>query len=351
MSFETNQRRGRNTDMQEKMERIRPGIKTRHNFLDPHRNVSLWLDDGVDHINISSFGKTGLGQALSHASPIRFKHSIFGFFISMESFWHYIQSEEQDDRLRSMTGRNLQNFGRKLTRRMVTNFRAIIMDSNYQRIMQNDKLKEELKNSTLPFDCYYIDRETSFRKRLSYFHWMLQGFEEIRTALKEDREPNFDSLKDDRNSDIYDFVRPAANTVVNQESEEAKVLPFSLLKGFLKKSPTPAVKKDPNDPTNPVAGEGKKKKKKKKKVHSIVENMGGALSSSERELTPKEIIANMGGGEEPTNGPSLSSVSITTVTTAEDAAVASESQVETPVQPEEPQSSETAVDSTPSVTI
>lgn len=279
-NFDNNrkQQRGSNFAMRDKMERIRPSIHTRQNFVEPYKNVMNWVEDGVDHINISAFGKTGLGQALSHASPVPFKHSIFGRFGSMESFWHYIQSEEQDDRIRNMSSYNIKNFGAKLTRRMVTNFRAIIMDSNYQRIMQNPKLMEAVKESSLPFDCYYTESNTGLRKRLTYFHWLLSGFEEIRNAIKEGRPANFDNLKDDQKSEIYDFVKPRTNTVVDNDPKKGKTRPYDLLKSFIDtKDGTQGSEQANGDQT----GEVKKKKKKKKKHTNAAPQVATGETSSD----------------------------------------------------------------------
>src|SRR5574343_285348 len=201
--------------MSEKLRDLRSDIHTRRSFFQPMSSPMNWVGDGIDHINIYSFGETDLGQALSHDSPVSFRHNRFGFFSSMEVFWHYIQSEERDDRIRSMSRPSFKKFKSKLTYTMVTNFRAIIMDSNYQRIAQNPKIVEAIKESVLPFDCYHNSNE-HIRQRPKYFAWLLYGFEEIRKALKENREPDFKPLLDNPDSEIYQFV--CADSVVPKKN-------------------------------------------------------------------------------------------------------------------------------------
>lgn len=210
--------------MRDKLTDLKGNFRTDHHrtdMHDPHASPMKWKDDGIDHINILALGSTELGQALAHSSPISFKHSVFGHFKNMECFWHYIQSEEQDDRIRTMNSVSLKSFSLKLTPRRVTNFRAIIMDSNYQRIKQYPALVEAIKESVLPFECYYIHSETNLRTRPVYFKWFLAGFEEIRRAFKADEVPNFDPLKDVQNSDTYKFVRPPTSTQNSKKSKSS----------------------------------------------------------------------------------------------------------------------------------
>lgn len=177
---------------------------------DPAPSPSKWIADGVDHINIWERGTTELGRALSHGSRIKLTHDIFGKFSSMESFWYYMQSEERDDRMRNMSGQTLRSFARKMTPARIINFRAIIMDSNYQRIKANKPLAADLAKSTLPFECYFIGKDSDVRIRPNYFKWMIAGFDEIRTALAANREPDFTFLLDriNNNEGIYAYVMP-----------------------------------------------------------------------------------------------------------------------------------------------
>jgi len=180
--------------------------KKRLQLKEPTASPMHWKGDGVDHYNIWEIAETELGKFLMHSSLNGFRHKLFGKFVSIESFWNYIQSEERDDQIRVMHGPILRTFIRKLNMRRVKNFRAIIMDANWQKIRQNKEMMTMMAESTLPFDCYFINTKIGVRTRPSFFKWVVMGFDEIRQALKEGREPVFDFLLDVPDSDIYQFA-------------------------------------------------------------------------------------------------------------------------------------------------
>lgn len=153
--------------------------------------------DGIDHINIWEKGSTDLGIALSHMADLPFSHETYGRFRSVEGFWHYIRSVTRDDRTRVMAGFKAKKFGDSLESHRVDNFKEIIMDANWQKINQYPPIVEFLKASTLPLDHYYLyNLDPNIRVRPYSAFWMIAGFEEIRKAIKEDRKPKFDFLKD-----------------------------------------------------------------------------------------------------------------------------------------------------------
>lgn len=153
--------------------------------------------DGQDHINIWEKGSTDLGIALSHMADLPFKHETYGKFRSIEGFWHYIRSISRDDRTRMMAGYKAKKFGDTLESQRVTDFKAIIMDANWQKIKQYPPLIEEIKNSNLPFDIYYLfNSDENVRVRPASAYWLLDGFNAIRQAIKENKVPDFTFLKD-----------------------------------------------------------------------------------------------------------------------------------------------------------
>lgn len=143
-------------------------------------------NDGVTHINIFSKGKTELGRRLSHFDKSPFIHPYFGPFNSMEGFWYYIRAVKPDDKLRMLIGHEAKFYGRELESRFLPNFQTIIMDANYQKIMQNPEIKDLMIESTLPFDHYYTFGSYNAIKqvRLQQFSWLVEGFEQIRRKLK-----------------------------------------------------------------------------------------------------------------------------------------------------------------------
>ncbi len=246
MSDKKQYRSGRdNGQMFQKFNNIRGNIETRPygnrrngDFKDPTGSVDKWVKDGIDHINIWERGNTELGKVLSPSVTIPFNHSLFGHFETMEGFWHYIHSAERDDRIRNMSGTSLKNFARKLSPTRVKHFKALIVDANYQKIKKYKQIVESLKDSTLPFDAYYTNT-VGLRIRHNYSVWLCAGFEEIRKALKEDRDPDFSSFMDNEapQSEIYDGVIPeylrnsrqAAAEPETQVTEEDKPKVPSLL--------------------------------------------------------------------------------------------------------------------------
>lgn len=207
--------RGNNGQMFQKFNNIRDSIETRSfrgrgdNFKDPTISVDRWVKDGEDHINIWENGETELGKVLSPSVAISFNHSWFGHFETMEGFWHYIQSEERDDRIRNMTGSALKNFARKLSATRIQHFKALIIEANYQKIKKYKQIVESIKESTLPFDMYYTNT-VGLRIRHNYSVWLCAGFEEIRKALKEDRDLDLSTFMDHKapQSQLFDGVIP-----------------------------------------------------------------------------------------------------------------------------------------------
>lgn len=181
--------------------------KSARSYRDPRPSPLNWIEDGVDHINIWEYGKTDLGRALARCTNLPFEHNLFGRFNTLEAFWYYIGSEEHDDRIRSMTGKNLHDFSRRLTRIHVPNFCAIIVDTCWQRVMQYPELIEAFKTIDLPFDSYYRSKKNvGFPIRPLYSAWFCAGMEEVRRAVRENRAPDVSAFRDkgDRSENIYD---------------------------------------------------------------------------------------------------------------------------------------------------
>lgn len=164
------------------------------------------LGDGVDHINIWDSATTKIGQFLSHDKNNIVRHPLLGTFSNMYSLWYYVSSKERDDSIRTMRGKPLKLFASYLTSIIVPNFKAIIADTQWKRVKANKAIYEEIRKSTLPYECYYIPNANGIKVRPSFFKWLLAIHEEIRKAIKENREPNFDIFLDVKGSGIYDFI-------------------------------------------------------------------------------------------------------------------------------------------------
>ncbi len=154
--------------------------------------------DGVDYINIYSRGKTRLGRNLSHFARTPFVHPYFGPFESMEGFWFYMKTGKVHDQLRYLYGNRAKQYGKGLPTKYDADFKEDILAGNYQKILQNDGLRQAFLNSELPLTHYYLFEQqvdasmiesSVMRKSIVIFpknsDWLIDGLEEIRTEMKQ----------------------------------------------------------------------------------------------------------------------------------------------------------------------
>ena len=185
--------------------KLRKRTSNPHNSLPIMNNPNTFKVDGQDHINIWEKGQTKLGQFLSHGSHSPFHHPVLGMFNNVESFWHYIRSQERDDRIRTMNNIGAKKFSTQLHTVKVPNFYAIIMDTNYIKLKEYPEMLTLFKENELPLEMYFIYKDKGVRIRPSFAVWVLEGFKEIKKALNEDREPDFTFLLEKPTDDLYSF--------------------------------------------------------------------------------------------------------------------------------------------------
>ncbi len=161
----------------------------------PH--PTKWELDGVDHINISSMGCTELGPALYIGTRLKFTHAEFGEFHSLSNFWGYIETNAVNERLRFLSTTARMEELKRHERHQVQYISFIILDAAWQRIQQLPPLLEAIKNSTLPFDNYFVGEPSYLaRWRRSISAWVVEGYELIREALKLGTQPDFSVFMD-----------------------------------------------------------------------------------------------------------------------------------------------------------
>ncbi len=180
-------------------------------------------EDGEDHINFWDQGKTRLGRALCHTTGLPINHPIFGRFKTMTGFWNFILSPSKDDELRTLTGRPLHSLVNRLTTRHnsrnsgkdkgeyyhVRNFRAIILDTYYIRVMASPEIRQLLAECDLEFDSYYIQADNGLRMRHRNFKWFIPMLNELRSAIQEERTPDYELFMSDPEIGIYHDVIPS----------------------------------------------------------------------------------------------------------------------------------------------
>lgn len=149
--------------------------------------------DGITHICIDIDGKTELGRMLSHYHECDFTHPRFGTFRTLEGFWRYINCDDegskQRDGFRTISGRGVNKISRTMAKRNVKNFKQIIYEANYYRIISNDKLYDLFINSTLPFDYYFLFGESKIIQRAKGYLWIINMYEDLRQMIKAGEKP------------------------------------------------------------------------------------------------------------------------------------------------------------------
>lgn len=145
--------------------------------------------DGKTHINVYSRGNTELGRLLAHFTFSPFVHPYYGPFNSMEGFWYYIKARKPDDTLRTLAGHDAKEYGKNLEHIRRPNFKELIVEANFHKVNQNERLRDLMKRSMLPFDHYYIFGPGKILVRPKGFEWLVQGFEDIRAMIKAGTQP------------------------------------------------------------------------------------------------------------------------------------------------------------------
>jgi hypothetical protein len=169
---------------------VRPAAQAAARSMEVDRtSLEYAAQDGVTHININRLSTSELGAALAHFTYAPFRHPYFGPFNSMEGFWYFIKALRPSDELRVLSGHRAKEFGKALPAGRRANFKQIIVEANYYKVVQNDNIKALMMESELPFDHYYLYGEGPILIRPTGFEWLVEGFEEIRRMIDEDRRP------------------------------------------------------------------------------------------------------------------------------------------------------------------
>ena len=145
------------------------------------------LNDGVDHINIYSRGKTQLGRMLSNFYPLPFNHPVYGGFNTVEGFYYYVSTGFKHEVLRTLSGFEAKKFGKSLERTKLEDFENIIRKAIRLKIYQNETLKSLLKASSLPFGHYYFYGDPDGKYKLftpKGFEYMVDEIEKVRDKVK-----------------------------------------------------------------------------------------------------------------------------------------------------------------------
>lgn len=146
--------------------------------------------DGVDHINIHIWSKTPLGRRLASETECYFNHPEFGPFKSIEGFHFWITHYNVPDIIREAHGRKLhERFGSYKPRR-IGNIKELLISAHIAKISQNQDLKRMLKECTLPFTSYYVNK-TGLIITLYKREYLITLFDSYRRHLRENKQGEF----------------------------------------------------------------------------------------------------------------------------------------------------------------
>lgn len=143
-------------------------------------------NDGIDHINIYSKGKTEIGRKLTNFARTPFFFNGLGFQ-SVEAAWYYFKTGQKHDFLRGLYGFSAKKEGKKLERIDCPEFNQIILECIRCKFRQNKKLLREFAETSLPLSHYYYFGEENDPKivRLPQYNWIVDELERIRGLTKE----------------------------------------------------------------------------------------------------------------------------------------------------------------------
>lgn len=227
--------------LSQKLGPLRPGIKTKFSLPALDQNSV----DGEDHINIWEQGHTELGLALCHKIEMKFDHPDFGRFKSVEGFWHWLRDKNRDDRHRQSHGMSAKRMAMHNEIIMnVENFKYHIMVANWVKINNYPALVEMIEESALPFEMYFQNGKNGIYVRPASAFWLLEAFEEVRKAIKEKRQPDFDYLRDTRNDTVKQFNEKRVRDVAPRAKISGALL--EQIKG--EKTPKPKIQPPTEQP-------------------------------------------------------------------------------------------------------
>lgn len=153
-------------------------------------NEFLPENDGLDHINVYSKGRTELGTFLSNFaySPIKTED---GYFNSIEGYWYWLSCSHTDrDILRKLHGFEAKKKGRELRGKDWETslvFKDKVKKAIEIKVRSNDVIKQKFVESSLPLTHYYVFYGKT--KVPEGSEWIMEFLEELRETLKKEMLP------------------------------------------------------------------------------------------------------------------------------------------------------------------
>lgn len=152
--------------------------------------------EGEDHVNISLQSDLPIGQFLDPSYSYQFTTDIGGRFKSVLNIIYFLRSEPLDDSIRFMSRKNLRLFVRNSKLRRMNNHLLVLLYYSYKKVMSNEIMVSNIKG--LPDNVEVLSYRTDKRSKLRIANGnagiIVPVMKEIISAVKESREPNFESF-------------------------------------------------------------------------------------------------------------------------------------------------------------
>lgn len=148
------------------------------------------LDDGVNHINVYSKGRTRLGRLLTNLADVPVDHPTYGTFRTAEGLWYYLKTGCKHESLRALAGFDAKKFGNTLEVVWNQDFKEQFLLGVRAKVRDNEELQHLLRGSDLPFAHYYFygSPYADNPPKVVYprdSDWQMEFFEELRKELKQ----------------------------------------------------------------------------------------------------------------------------------------------------------------------
>lgn len=209
--------------------------------------------EGEDHINTHFQSDNDLGRALSTYGSYPFNHPEYGRFRTVHGFMCWLGNPNQPDNYRNMPAYDVENHRLASASIPIKNYRFTLMQATWMKIQAHPEIGRMLVDSKLRLDHYYLkyltpgpgNNKKRIRIRPDTAPIMIRAFEEIRTALIENRAPRFDFLLHESERAAYrkNLSRECENLVVALTPRQEEKLAESTTEVKAGKKFSPSQKK------------------------------------------------------------------------------------------------------------
>lgn len=149
-------------------------------------------EDGINHINAASKGKTKLGKALSNFGHYPIEHPQYGHFECLEGMWYWLITGKQYDELRHVAGYPAKQLGDEIMKGKEffvdeSSFKEDMLEGLRCKLRQHRTLLNMLVNTNLPITHYNWYGKNGKYKIYYYgdYKWFTDEIERIRQVCQE----------------------------------------------------------------------------------------------------------------------------------------------------------------------